>query len=108
MHLFRAVVPSVLLHGFALQPHMRNLLVRLDPTSREIRGFSVRDLGSFRVHRETFSASTFRLSSSLVVETASRVLTRSDSLEKVYWYILSVVHGDVASMVRVLKLGMAG
>ncbi|KAL4970311.1 IucC family-domain-containing protein [Aspergillus stella-maris] len=108
MHLFRAVLPSVFFHGFALQAHMQNLLIRLDPESGEIRGFFVRDLGSFRVHRETFSASTALSSTDLDSETASWVLTRSDSLEKVHRYILSVVHGDVASMVRALKLGMAG
>ncbi|KAL2862584.1 IucC family-domain-containing protein [Aspergillus lucknowensis] len=102
VHLFRAVLPSVLLHGFALQAHMQNLLIRLDPVSRDIRGFFVRDLGSFRVHRETFSAST-----SLDVDTAW-VLTKSDSLEKVYRYILSVIHGDVASMIRALQVGMPG
>ncbi|KAL2833524.1 IucC family-domain-containing protein [Aspergillus pseudoustus] len=101
-HLFRAVLPSVLLHGFALQAHMQNLLIRLDPATRKIKGFLVRDLGSFRVHRETFSSST-----SLDVDTAW-ILTKSDSLEKVYRYILSVIHGDVASMIRALKLGIDG
>ncbi|KAL6405087.1 hypothetical protein AUP68_11930 [Ilyonectria robusta] len=101
-HLFRAVLPSVLLHGFALQAHMQNLLIRLDPVSRVIRGFLVRDLGSFRVHGETFSKST-----SLDVDT-SWVLTKSDSLEKVYQYIHSVIHGDVASMIRALKVGISG
>ncbi|KAL2811265.1 IucC family-domain-containing protein [Aspergillus granulosus] len=102
VHLFRAVLPSVLLHGFALQAHMQNLLIRLDPTTRKIKGFLVRDLGSFRVHSETFSSST-----SLDVDT-TWVLTKSDSLEKVYRYILSVIHGDVASMVRALLVGMDG
>ncbi|KAL3459987.1 hypothetical protein BJX64DRAFT_290638 [Aspergillus heterothallicus] len=102
MHLFRSVLPSVLLHGFALQAHMQNLLIRLDPTTRKIKRFLVRDLGSFRVHRETFWRST-----SLTVDT-SWILTKSDSLEKVYRFILSVIHGDIASMIRALKLGMEG
>ncbi|KAI1850685.1 hypothetical protein JX266_003967 [Neoarthrinium moseri] len=101
-HLFRAVLPSVMLHGFALQAHMQNLLIRIDPVSRETRGFLVRDLGSFRVHGETFLKTT-----SLEVDT-SWILTREESLESVYRYIHSVIHGNVAAMVRALKLGMPG
>ncbi|KAH7383068.1 IucC family-domain-containing protein [Cadophora sp. MPI-SDFR-AT-0126] len=101
-HLFRVTLPSVLLHGFALQAHMQNLLIRIDPVTRAIKGFVARDLGSFRVHRLAFYEST-----ALDIDT-SWMLTSMDSLEKVYAYILGVVHADVDSMVRALKLGMEG
>jgi siderophore synthetase component len=47
---FRAVLPSVLLHEFALQAHMQNLLIYLDPKTKLIHGFAVRDLGTFQIH----------------------------------------------------------
>ena len=101
-HLFRATLPSVLLHGFALQAHMQNLLILIDPVTRAIKGFVARDLGSFRVHRQTFSEST-----ALDIDT-SWILTSLDSLERVYEYTLGVIHADVDSMVRALKLGLVG
>ena len=101
-HLFRAVLPSVFLHGFALQAHLQNLLVRLDPETKEIKGFVARDFGSFRVHSATFLETT-----SLDIDT-SWVLTGMDTLEKVYCYILSVVHGHVGRMSKALDLGMGG
>ncbi|KAH6721003.1 IucC family-domain-containing protein [Leptodontidium sp. MPI-SDFR-AT-0119] len=96
--LFRITLPSVLLHGFALQAHMQNLLIRIDPVTRAIKGFVARDLGSFRVHRPTFLEST-----SLDIDT-SWILTSVDTLDKIYAYILMVVHDNVASMIRALKL----
>ncbi len=101
-NLFKAILPSVLTHGFALQAHMQNLLVRIDGSSREVKGFIVRDLGSLEVHPPTLTQST-----SLGIDIAG-ISTGLDTLDQVYGCILSIVHGDVASMVRALKLGMAG
>ncbi|KAL4876011.1 IucC family-domain-containing protein [Aspergillus karnatakaensis] len=100
--LFRALLPSVLLHGFALQAHLQNLLIRLDPVSKKILGFVARDFGSFRVHAETF-----RATAGVDINT-DWVLTSMDSLEKVYGYILSVVHGHVTRMTRALEVGNEG
>ncbi|KAH7369583.1 IucC family-domain-containing protein [Rhexocercosporidium sp. MPI-PUGE-AT-0058] len=96
--MFRATLPSVLLHGFALQAHMQNLLIRIDPVTRAIKGFVARDLGSFRVHRPTFLQST-----SLDIDT-SWMLTSVDTLDKIYEYALMVIHGNLSSMIRALKL----
>ena len=101
-HLFRVTLPSVLLHGFALQAHMQNLLTRIDPVTGAIKGFVARDLGSFRAHRQTFSEST-----ALEID-RSWMLTSLDSLDRVYEYILGVIHADIDSMIRALKLGMVG
>ncbi|PVH76965.1 hypothetical protein DL98DRAFT_464191 [Cadophora sp. DSE1049] len=100
--LFRVTLPSVLLYGFALQAHMQNLLIRIDPVTCAIKGFVARDLGSFRVHQPTFSEST-----ALEIDT-TWMLTSIDSLERVYAYVLGVIHADVDSLVRALRLGMEG
>ncbi|KAG4441923.1 hypothetical protein IFR05_002607 [Cadophora sp. M221] len=97
--LFRATLPSVLLHGFALQAHFQKLLIRIDPVTRAIRGFVARDMGLFRVHQPTFLEST-----SLDIDT-SLMSTSFDTLDKIYAYILMLVHDNVASMIRALKLG---
>ncbi|KAJ5896617.1 IucC family-domain-containing protein [Penicillium subrubescens] len=101
-HLFRAVLPSVFIYGFALQAHAQNLLIRLHPKTRAIRGFYIRDFTSFRVHRESFAKAC-----SLDIDTA-QFLTSMDSRAKVYKYIHTVIHTHVASMVLKLKLGIMG
>lgn len=101
-HLFRAIIPSVLTYGFALQDHGQNLLIRLHPETRAIRGFYIRDFTSFRVHRESFEKAC-----SLELDTAS-FLTSMDSRAKVYKYMHTVIHTHVAAMVLKLKLDLVG
>ncbi|KAH8695485.1 IucC family-domain-containing protein [Talaromyces proteolyticus] len=101
-HLFRAIAPSVLLYGFALQAHAQNLLIRLHPETRAIHGFYIRDFTSYRVHRESFIEA-----SSLDIDTTS-FITTMDSRDKVYRYMHTVLHTHVASMVLALKVGDAG
>jgi siderophore synthetase component len=104
-HFFRAVLGPLFHLGICLEAHLQNTLIRLDPQTRAIKGFVVRDLGLFMVHPPTFEAAT---GTKLELEVPRpRMLARN--LEDVYSFFLSpVVIGHAFTMVRVLYPGIAG
>ncbi|THC98488.1 hypothetical protein EYZ11_001996 [Aspergillus tanneri] len=99
----RAVLPPVFSHGLGLSAHLQNSLVRLDPKTKTIKGFVVRDLGFLKVHRPTFTRST-----SLDINVPKKSMY-AEKLEDVYWYLLSpVINGHLSYFVRELHPGLAG
>jgi hypothetical protein len=98
-HLFHAFLPSVMLHGVALQAHPQNILVRVDRVTRKVKGFVYRDLTSMAVH-----VPKFRESTSLDMD-----IGPSKSLEQVYENILRmVVHASTGSIIQAFGLGNEG
>ncbi|KAL4876012.1 ferric iron reductase FhuF-like transporter-domain-containing protein [Aspergillus karnatakaensis] len=51
--LFTLLFPALVNHGIGLEAHAQNILLRVDKTSKEIKGFAVRDFDGLRVHRDT-------------------------------------------------------
>ncbi|KAL4899549.1 hypothetical protein BDW74DRAFT_183656 [Aspergillus multicolor] len=48
-------------HGIALEAHAQNIVVRLDKSSGEIKGFAIRDFGGVKFHKPTLAAQGFNL-----------------------------------------------
>lgn len=102
-HFFRAVLPPLFVYGLGLAAHLQNTLVRLDPHTRAIKGFVLRDMGFFKIHRETFLATA-----GIDIENP-KIKMFTDRVEDVYWYLSSPVFNAHLSMfVRTLYPGMAG
>ncbi|KIM95374.1 hypothetical protein OIDMADRAFT_69170, partial [Oidiodendron maius Zn] len=99
---FRGLLPSIFCHGFVMQAHQQNLLLRIHPVTREIRGIVVRDLGTYKIHLDTFTKS-----SSFQIEPLLEP-GRCETIERLYERQLILLHSDVAPIIRAFKMGMAG
>ncbi|EAW21013.1 uncharacterized protein NFIA_061740 [Aspergillus fischeri NRRL 181] len=99
----RAVLPPLFKYGLGLAVHRQNALLRLDPLSKEIKGFVIRDLGFMRVHRPTFRKGTC-----FDIETPKTSIY-TETLEEVYQYMFNpAIIGHLSSFVRALHPGLAG
>lgn len=59
------LLPPVITHGIAFEAHAQNVLVRVDKTTRAMKGCAVRDLGSIKIHMPTLAQSGYELFSAL-------------------------------------------
>jgi siderophore synthetase component len=99
----RAVLPPLFKYGLGLAAHPQNALLRLDPSSKEIKGFVIRDLGFMRIHRPTFQKTT-----SSDIETPKTSIY-TETLEEVYRYMFNpAIIGHLSYFVRALYPGLAG
>jgi len=63
--LLRLVLQPALEYGIALEEHGQNMLVRVDKSTGEVKGFAVRDFGGIRIHMPTLHGKGYQLLSAL-------------------------------------------
>lgn len=63
--LLRLVLQPALEYGIALEAHGQNMLVRVDKSTGEVKGFAVRDFGGIRIHMPTLHGKGYQLLSAL-------------------------------------------
>ncbi|KAJ7220103.1 IucC family-domain-containing protein [Mycena pura] len=101
---FEAFLPPVLHNGVAFECHPQNCVARFDMTTKELKGFIIRDFGGLRVHRESLRASTgveldFLEGHSIIAE------DRDDVYARMYH---TVMHNHLQQLIRVLGLHYNG
>ncbi|KAG5718892.1 hypothetical protein E4T56_gene17381, partial [Termitomyces sp. T112] len=102
--LFDAFLPSVLHNGVAFECHPQNCLARFDLTTKELKGFIIRDFGGLRVHPETLKAST---GVDLDVHEGHSII--APDLDDVYTRMYhTVFHNHLQQLIRVLGLHYNG
>ncbi|KAF8149828.1 IucC family-domain-containing protein [Crassisporium funariophilum] len=94
----KALLPALIVNGVAFEAHAQNVLIRVDATTGEPRGFVIRDLGGLRIHPPTLRASTgvdFQFLPGHCVATST--------LEEIYpKFYHTFVHNHIQRLIRVL------
>ncbi|KAF6754534.1 IucC family-domain-containing protein [Ephemerocybe angulata] len=101
---FRAFLPPVLKNGVAFECHPQNCVARFDATTKELKGFIIRDFGGIRVHPPTLKETTgvdldFIEGHSIIAPDLDDVYTR---------LYHTVFHNHFQQLIRVLDLHYNG
>ncbi|KAG5652765.1 hypothetical protein H0H81_003703 [Sphagnurus paluster] len=102
--LFEAFLPSVMENGVAFECHPQNCLARFDLSTKELKGFIIRDFGGLRVHPETLKATT---GVDLEVHDGHSIIAQD--LDDVYTRMYhTIFHNHLQQLIRVLGLHYSG